>query len=120
MSRLVRGIGAMVLLVALVVGVPALLVAVAGYPLPVKPPNWSNVYWATRQGNVESTFVIKALACVVWLAWAQLTWAIVWEIAMNVPAIASGRRRRATPFTIRPASRFAHQLASVTRPMPTR
>ena len=104
--------GALVLVAALLVGVPVLLIVVAGYPLPTKMPNWDNVYWAARQGNITSTFVIKTFACVVWLAWAQMAWAIVWEFAVNVPTVAAGRRRRPTPFALAPASRFAHQLVS--------
>ena len=61
-ARVLRGTAALMLLVGLLIGVPVLLSVVAGYPLPTKTPNWDNVYWAFRQGNITSTFVIKARA----------------------------------------------------------
>ena len=97
MRRLFQGVSAAIGLVLVVVGVPLLLIAVAGWPLPTAMPDWSNVYWSARQQHIPAEFVVKSLAVVAWVAWAQLTWAIVWELVVNVPRTLRGVRTAAAP-----------------------
>jgi nucleoid-associated protein YgaU len=111
-NRLTRAVVAVGLIVAVLVGVPIILMVVGGWPLPTKTPDWHGVYWQARQGDVPADFVIKAFACVVWLAWAQIAWALVWELLVNVPRTLRGRTERASPATVAPASRFARRLVS--------
>ena len=91
-ARWVRAVGALVLLLVIVFGVPLILIRIAGWPLPSKVPDWSHVVTMVRQGDIRSEVVTKTLAAVVWIAWLQLAWATVWELVVNAPAQSSGRR----------------------------
>src|SRR5690606_8289739 len=82
------------------------------WPLPTQVPNWSNVYWSARQNHVPAEFVVKALAVVAWLAWAQLMWALVWESAVNVPRTLRGQRTVAAPWSLGVTSRAARALVA--------
>ena len=70
----VRGFGAFVLLVVLLVGVPAGLARFIGWPLPHRVPSMD----AFKQPLSQATLV-HALAIVVWLAWAQFTACVLIE-----------------------------------------
>jgi hypothetical protein len=93
LSRWLRALAAATALALVVVGVPLVLIAVAGWPFPGKVPDWDRVVRMVRQGEVPAEPVIKALAVVVWLAWAQAAWALVWELTVNVPAQVAGASR---------------------------
>lgn len=97
MTRLLRLFGAITALAVVLVGIPMLLINIAGWPLPTKIPDWSNAARMMQQGNIEGTTVLKVLACVVWAAWLVVAWAIVWEAVVNVPRMISGRRHQPTP-----------------------
>lgn len=73
-----------ILVLAAVIAVPALLVAVARWPLPSRMPNWDRVATAIRQGDLPGAVVIKSLACVLWIVWLQFVWAITWEFAAQI------------------------------------
>lgn len=81
-TRLVRGLAASAALVALLVGVPTLLALAVGWPLPRAVPVWADVR-ATFAGDVplDPDTVWKVLACVVWIAWAQIAVAVAVETA---------------------------------------
>jgi DNA-binding SARP family transcriptional activator len=87
LARLIRGLVASAVLLALLVGVPAVLAAAVGWPLPRSVPAWHNVT-STFSGDarLDPDTVWKVLACVVWIAWAQILVATAIEIA----AIARG------------------------------
>jgi hypothetical protein len=112
MRRLVHGVTAALGVLVLAIGVPIVLVKVAGWPLPTKLPDWSNVYWSARQRHVPAEFVIKTLAAVCWLAWAQLMWAMVWELAVNVPRTLRGQRTVAAPWSLGITTRVAQSLVA--------
>ena len=100
MARLthrLRSLAALLALVALLVGVPILLVLVAGWPLPRRAPEWSRISTAVQQGDIPGETVIKVLAVLVWIAWAQLAWAIVWELVVNVPRSNRGQLAQPAP-----------------------
>ncbi len=104
MARLtnrIRSLAALLALFALLVGVPMLLALVAGWPLPRRAPDWSRISTAVQQGDIPGEAVIKVLAALVWIAWAQLAWAIVWELVVNVPR--SNRGQLAQPAPLVPA-----------------
>jgi hypothetical protein len=80
----VRRALAAVAIAAAVVVVPALLVAIAGWPLPARLPDPERVTTAVRQGDLPADVIVKTLAVLVWICWAQLTWALTWEIAAQL------------------------------------
>lgn len=82
LGRAVRGLGAATTLLVLLVGVPALLALAVGWPLPRALPAWEEVT-GTFRGDLplDATTVWKVLACVVWVAWAQILVATVVEAA---------------------------------------
>jgi Bacterial transcriptional activator domain len=69
------GVGAIILLVALTVGVPIALVTVVGLPLPHSLPKLSAL---TSQLDINA--VLRILSVIVWLAWIQLVWCVLVEI----------------------------------------
>ncbi len=73
-----------ILVLAAVIAVPALLVAVARWPLPSRMPKWDRVATAIRQGDLPGVVVIKSLACVLWIVWLQFVWAIAWEFVAQL------------------------------------
>src|SRR6266566_4065103 len=73
------GLGAIVLLVALTVGVPIALVTVVGLPLPHSLPKLSAL---TSQLDINA--ILRILSVIVWLAWIQLVWCVLVEIKVAV------------------------------------
>lgn len=88
--QLAAGLLALTLAAGLTVGVPAGLVTFVGWPLPTA---WPSLDQLTRLGQtgVSDTTVIKLLAVIVWIAWAQLTLALVSEASARI----RGRATRA-------------------------
>lgn len=86
MRQLVKGIAALTLTVGLLVGVPALLVELVGWPLPTRLPNLDEISLAFRSG-INPDLLINTLAVVCWIFWAQLTIAI----AVETIAVIRGR-----------------------------
>jgi nucleoid-associated protein YgaU/DNA-binding SARP family transcriptional activator len=82
LSRAIRGAVAVAGLLVLLVGVPVLLVIAVGWPLPRVVPVWHDIT-ATFGGELplDPTTVWKVLACVVWIAWAQILTATIAEAA---------------------------------------
>ncbi|HET9733499.1 MAG TPA: hypothetical protein VFP54_12570 [Acidimicrobiales bacterium] len=90
--RLVAFLAALIGLLLLVVGVPLALAALAGWPLPHALPDPSAVTGALRNGWApDGPFVLKALAVVCWVAWADLATCLLVEIT------AALRGRHAAP-----------------------
>ncbi|MGH9137238.1 MAG: LysM peptidoglycan-binding domain-containing protein, partial [Acidimicrobiales bacterium] len=81
-ARVSRGLAASLVLLALLGGVPWFLSAAVGWPLPRAVPAWNDVT-ATLAGDLplDADTVWKVLACVVWVAWAQILVAAVVEAA---------------------------------------
>src|SRR5215218_563321 len=83
--RLIRevlpGLAAIVLLLALVVGVPAALVALIGWPLPRRLPSLG---LETLRAPVDTSTLVNVLALVVWVAWAQFTACVLVEVKAAV------------------------------------
>jgi hypothetical protein len=80
------GVGAIVLLVALTVGVPIALITVVGLPLPHTAPKLSAL-----TSQLDITAILRILSVIVWLAWIQLVWCVLVEIK----AAASAKQGRA-------------------------
>jgi len=92
-GRVVKGLGALVLLAALVGGVPWALWHFVGWPLPHHIPSPSQVGRALNRQGIPDQALIDALAVVVWITWAVL----VASIAVEVPAALSGRHAPRLP-----------------------
>jgi hypothetical protein len=84
-----RGLLALVGAAALVVAVPVGLLAWVGSPLPAEAPSLSDVTAAIRDTYIPDEFLVKALALVCWLVWAELV------ASFLVEAVAYARGRKA-------------------------
>ena len=97
LNRLIRGVGALIVLAALLVGAPLALISWVGNPWP--PGGWSEIQLLTNRT------IIGALAVVGWIAWAQMAACILIELA--------GAVRGKAPRQIRFAAGGQQQLARV-------
>ena len=77
--RLLRGVAALVVLAALLVGAPLVLVAWMGNPWP--PGGWAEVQLLTDRT------LYGAVAVIGWIAWAWMTGCIVVEAASTIKSI---------------------------------
>lgn len=73
------GLVALLALAVLVLGVPAALVKFFGLPIPHSLPG-SSIFTS----RLDISAIFKILAVVVWLAWLQLVWCVVVEVAAAV------------------------------------
>ena len=131
MRRLVRAAAALVALAALLVGLPVALARFVGRPWPSPMPSLDTIWHAVRAGDISDTTVVKALALVVWIAWARLTVAVVIEVlarlggqpAPRVGVLGSAQHWAAamiaavTLVGVAPRPALAHS-ASTPRPIP--
>src|SRR6476646_6431434 len=78
------GVGAIVLLVALTVGVPIALITVVGLPLPHSLPKLSAL---TSQLDINA--ILRILSVIIWLAWIQLVWCVLVEIKAAASHVAA-------------------------------
>src|SRR5262249_60758977 len=69
-------------MLAIVVGRPVALLAVIGNPLP--DLSRANLGASLGSGRQSAEFVIKVLACVAWLAWAQVAACLLVELVAGV------------------------------------
>lgn len=67
-------------LVALLVGLPVALAALAGWPLPTELPTLHQVGDALSGATISDATLVKGIAFVCWLAWAQLAICIAVEM----------------------------------------
>lgn len=67
-------------------------------------PDWERVGRMLRQNDIRAEPVINTIAVVAWFAWAQVVWAIAWEVVVNLPAARHGRPARPAPLTAAPLS----------------
>jgi|GEM_PF-2688212 len=79
-----KGLIALAFTIGLVAGIPYLLVTLVGWPLPTEIPSWETIQRTITTTGIDQTLVIKALAVIVWVTWAQLVWAIAVEIAAAI------------------------------------
>ena len=95
----VRALGAVLALTALVVGVPVGLALAVGWPLPTTLPSGDDLARALSQpvDAISDEIILKALALVVWVAWAQLVACVLVELAAAVKARRAGRVPLAGP-----------------------
>ncbi|MDQ3628604.1 MAG: LysM peptidoglycan-binding domain-containing protein [Actinomycetota bacterium] len=88
-AQRVRGLSALLALLALVLGVPWALWNVGGAPWPSQTPSLD---WFTQE--LTASGVMSVLSLVLWLAWAHFCFCVVLEAAASVQDRRSGSRRR--------------------------
>jgi DNA-binding SARP family transcriptional activator len=71
-GRVLRGLVAAPVLLALVAGLPWALWHFAGWPLPHHVPTWAEVQ-AALLGPMTTGFLLDLLACLCWITWAAFT-----------------------------------------------
>lgn len=109
LNNVIRGVGALIIVVVFIIGVPSGLVAYVGWPLPTSLPTLDQTQLAFRSG-IDPQLLINALAVVVWIVWAQL----VVTLATEVIAAVRGRTARRLPVLpgLQPA--VAQLIAAIT------
>lgn len=92
-----RGVAALVVGCALIVGLPALLIKTVGNPLPSSIPTLAEVESTlTQGGDGFASVLLGVLATAVWVLWLQLV------IALAVEAVALARGRETTRLPLAP------------------
>ena len=74
-----RAMTAGLALIGLLLVLPWALVTFVGWPLPHQVPSWDELRRALAGSSISDTVLIKALALVCWVAWAQLLACVVSE-----------------------------------------
>ena len=87
--RVLKGLGALLLLLGLVAGVPWALWHFIGWPLPHQVPSLSSLGHDLSQRGIPDKTLVDALAVVVWLVWAVLA------VSVLVESVATARGARA-------------------------
>ena len=101
-SRLLRGIGALLLLLGVIIGVPVALVILGGNPLPTA------ITWADLRDALftpdDGTILLGLVTIIGWLAWAVFALSVVLELITVAlaapdpdPAAGAGRPRNGWP-----------------------
>jgi hypothetical protein len=93
LAALLRGIAALFLLVALLVGVPIALWRFVGWPLPHTIPTWSQLRAGLTAHGIPDDILLKTLACICWVAWLGLLTSVLAETG----AMIRGRAARRLP-----------------------
>jgi hypothetical protein len=86
-----RGLLALVLVTALVVGIPWALIEWVGWPLPATMPSFGEMGDALRSSYVADETIVKVIACVCWIIWAQLVASLLVETFAYIRGRRAGR-----------------------------
>ena len=84
MSRIVRGISALLVLIGVIGAIPIALVSFVGNPLPRRFTGFGSVWAALQQATIADATIINALSILVWVAWLRLTISLVIEIGARI------------------------------------
>ena len=90
-TDLIKGLAGLALTLGLLVGLPVGLAAVVGWPLPTSWPGIETVGRHLSDGDIPDAFLLKLIALIVWLAWAQITVATLIEYVTIVRGKAAHR-----------------------------
>src|ERR1044072_4881128 len=97
--RVIKALGALIVMAALVAGPPWALARFIGNPWPAEGVSWS--------APLTDGAVIGLLAAWVWVLWAQLVVCIVVEA---IAALTADRIQLRVPFTLAAQQHFARRL----------
>ncbi|MBV9660681.1 MAG: LysM peptidoglycan-binding domain-containing protein [Acidimicrobiales bacterium] len=90
---LAKGAAALAVIAVLAGGIPWALTRFVGWPLPHRLPTWTQFSSAVSQHGIPDDTLIKALASVVWIAWAVLAA----SLAVELHAVVRGGTARRLP-----------------------
>ena len=79
LTDLTKGLVGLLATFILLIGVPVGLIITVGWPLPTRWPGLDTVSRHLASGDIPDTFIIKFIAVIIWIAWAQLIIATVSE-----------------------------------------
>ncbi|MYW90485.1 transcriptional regulator [Amycolatopsis rubida] len=99
LARALRALLAVVVLLALTVGLPTALVHFIGWPLPDHVPTWDEIQ-STLLAPMSPQFLLNALACALWPLWARFTFdvlAAIPDTARSAPWHRSARNAHLGP-----------------------
>ncbi|WP_448812095.1 hypothetical protein [Agromyces bauzanensis] len=91
MKRIIAGLGSLVVVLALVVGIPAALIAIAGNPLPMTPEALDAF---TRPDYGGQLLLGTILPIAAWIAWAGFTLPFLWSIPAAIRDARDGLQAR--------------------------
>lgn len=91
-----KGLAGLTLTLGILVGLPIGLLAFVGSPLPTAWPGIDTVGQHLSDGDIPDEFILKLLATITWIAWAQITTATIVEYVSILRGKAS-RRSLALP-----------------------
>jgi hypothetical protein len=94
LALLARSLGALALLTAIVAGIPVALATIVGWPLPRAIPSLDQLFSSLNGQSIDDAVIVKALAVVCWLAWAQFATCVATELI----AWRKGRGARRVPW----------------------
>lgn len=97
--RRMKALGATLVLVVLVIGIPVAMAATIGNPM----HGWADL----KVGDLTDTVLIDLLAVIVWAAWAQFAVSVLVEIGAAVRQVPTPTR---IPLVPRPSQHLAHTL----------
>ncbi|GAB3990998.1 LysM peptidoglycan-binding domain-containing protein [Nocardioides marmoraquaticus] len=86
------GLAAALGLLAIVIGLPFVLVAIGANPLPSGVPSWDQVQTALT-GPDDGTLFLRAIALVAWLAWAFMALSVLVEVVAQLRGVQAPRLR---------------------------
>jgi DNA-binding SARP family transcriptional activator len=95
-GRLLRGLLALAVLLALLVGVPWLLVTIIGWPLPNHMPGLGEL-GAALTSPLDEQKILNLLAVVAWALWLLFLRDVLVEVALTAGETAAARRGRPRP-----------------------
>jgi nucleoid-associated protein YgaU len=104
MADFVRGLAALVVLAALLAGVPAGLYAVGGSPLPQHLPDWAEIGARLTQPDTGYSLFLGTVRIIGWIAWCMFLLATIAEVRAHVygrPAVRLPGVRTIQPGTAR-------------------
>lgn len=109
-KRVIAGFGALILSAALLVGLPALLVFLAGNPI----PSWDRLVQALTMPDYGGEFLIGTIIPIAaWIAWAWFAVGYLAEIPNQLRAFAGGGGRRGARRVTLPGLGLSQKSAGV-------
>jgi DNA-binding SARP family transcriptional activator len=92
-GQVAEGLGALAVLVAGLIGIPAVLAVSVGWPLPRRVPTGAQIGQALRT-SIPDSFWPHLFATLGWLAWAYFTVSVVTSLVSQLQGRRRHRRRR--------------------------
>jgi DNA-binding SARP family transcriptional activator len=108
-AEVLRGLAALTVLVALVAGLPAALLAVAGSPIPHRIPSWDQITTTLTQPDTGNTLFLSVVKLIGWAAWCLFTLITLTETI----SYRRGRPTRQLPGVISPLQHLARDLITM-------